>query len=97
MLSLLNRSLRVVLLFAASLPALAQFETASLTGIVTDAAGGVVPNASVKAVNEATNVEAMAATNAEGRYVFTALRPGSYKILAGQASSSLFPPVFCFK
>ena len=30
--------------------ALAQFESAALTGIVTDPAGSVVPNASVRAV-----------------------------------------------
>jgi len=35
-----------------------QFETATLTGVVTDSAGAVVPSATVKAINEATNIEA---------------------------------------
>jgi hypothetical protein len=60
--------------------ALAQFESATLTGVVTDQAGAVVANAEVKATNEATNVAVTAKTDNEGRYTFTALRPGSYRI-----------------
>ena len=41
--------------------ALAQFESATLTGVVTDAAGAVVPGAMLRAVNEATNIEATVA------------------------------------
>jgi len=61
--------------------ALAQFDSATLTGIVTDPAGSLVPNATVRAVNEATNTEASAITNTEGRYVFPSLRPGSYRVV----------------
>jgi protocatechuate 3,4-dioxygenase beta subunit len=32
-------------------------------------------------VNEATNTEASAITNTEGRYVFPSLRPGSYRVV----------------
>src|SRR5258706_2738093 len=62
--------------------ALAQFETATLTGVVTDSAGAVVPKTDVKAINEATNVESNATANAEGRYFFPNLRPGSYGVTA---------------
>src|SRR5713226_8952671 len=62
--------------------ALAQFETATLTGVITDSAGAVVPKTDVKAVNEATNVESSASANAEGRYFFPNLRPGSYRVVA---------------
>ena len=48
--------------------ALAQFESASLTGVVTDAAGAVVPGVTVNAVNEGTNLQATTTTNAEGRF-----------------------------
>src|SRR5262245_54431686 len=70
----------VALLCAFALVSSAQFETATLTGTVTDAGGGVVQNAAVKAVNEGTNVEASATSNTDGRYVFTGLRPGAYRI-----------------
>lgn len=70
----------LVALFPAA--ALAQFESASLTGTVTDAAGAVVPTAAVKAVNEATNLETAGLTNEEGRFFFSNLRPGSYRVVA---------------
>ena len=70
------------LAFAAVAASFAQFETASLTGTVTDPGGGVIANAVIKAINEATGVEASTVSNAEGRYVFPALRPGSYRITA---------------
>src|ERR1051326_3922244 len=62
--------------------ALAQFETATLTGTITDAGGAVVPNASIKIINEATNIEATTVSNGEGRYLFPNLRPGSYRVIA---------------
>jgi hypothetical protein len=62
--------------------AFAQFDSATLTGTVTDPAGSLVPNATVRVVNEATNLEVSAVTNTEGRYVFPSLRPGSYKVVA---------------
>src|SRR5690349_7549852 len=65
-----------------SIAALAQFDSATLTGIVTDPAGSLVPNANIRAVNEATNIEASALTNSEGRYIFPNLRPGTYQVIA---------------
>jgi len=62
--------------------ALAQFESATLTGVITDPAGAVVPNVIVRAVNEATNIETSVTSNSEGRYLFPNLRPGSYKLTA---------------
>ena len=60
----------------------AQFESATLTGIVTDSSGQVIPNVSVKAIHEGTSVEAASITNSEGRYIFPSLRPGSYRVVA---------------
>ncbi len=75
------RALSLILLIALSTTiSLGQFETATLTGTITDSAGAVVPGAAVKAVNEATNIESSAVSNGEGRYLFPNLRPGSYKV-----------------
>src|SRR5216684_1005968 len=77
------RSIPMAILIALTATlALAQFETATLTGVVTDSAGAVVPKTEVKAINEATNVESNATANAEGRYFFPNLRPGSYRVTA---------------
>src|SRR5882672_1300108 len=78
-----THSTRIAILIALTTTlALAQFETATLTGVITDSAGAVVPKADVKAVNEATNQESSATANAEGRYFFPNLRPGSYRVTA---------------
>src|SRR5438270_198487 len=51
-----------------------------ITGTVTDASGGVVPNATVTATNDATAVAKTATTNSAGTYQFTDLIPGSYTV-----------------
>src|SRR3954471_10774224 len=65
-------------LFTAA-PAFAQ-DTATLTGTVTDGSGAVVVNASVTAINLATNFETATVTNNEGFYRITFLRPGDYRV-----------------
>jgi hypothetical protein len=60
----------------------AQFETATLTGVVSDPAGALVPRVTVRLMNQATNVETATLTDNEGRYTFTALRPGTYRLTA---------------
>lgn len=70
----------LALLFASSL--FAQFETATLTGVVTDPAAALVPRVMVRLTNQATNVESVAVTDDDGRYTFTALRPGTYQLTA---------------
>jgi hypothetical protein len=56
--------------------------TAQLTGVVTDASGGVVPNAKVTLTDQATSVSQSYATDGRGVYVFTGIRPGTYNIRA---------------
>src|SRR5436309_8098965 len=71
-------TLFLVLLVAS--PALAQ--TGQINGVITDNTGGVVPGATVKAVEVATGLSRDTVTGVDGRYTFTALRPTTYDISA---------------
>src|SRR4051812_49963517 len=53
---------------------------ASLAGRVTDASGGVLCGAQVKARHRASNITLSADTDREGRYRFPYLRTGEYDI-----------------
>ena len=61
--------------------ALAQIGGAgSIQGVVTDAAGGVIPGVTVTATNTATGVKIERQTTGAGLYVLTPLPPGTYTI-----------------
>ena len=63
-----------------SLPAAAQTTAAQLTGRITDASGSVVPGATVKATNTATQVSRGTVSNELGDYTIPLLEPGVYRI-----------------
>jgi len=54
--------------------------TANVIGTVTDPSGGVIPGASVTAVDNATNEARTTETNKAGHYEFVALRVGTYTL-----------------
>ncbi|MFB3852925.1 MAG: carboxypeptidase regulatory-like domain-containing protein [Vicinamibacterales bacterium] len=54
--------------------------TASLSGLVVDSSGGVIPGADVVVKNNATNAESRAVTDATGRFEVPALNPGTYTV-----------------
>jgi Carboxypeptidase regulatory-like domain len=56
--------------------------TATLTGTVQDASGGVIPNAHITLTNEATAEKRTLETNESGLYAFPALVPGTYTLRA---------------
>jgi hypothetical protein len=58
----------------------AQGERGTFNGTVTDPTGAAVPQATVKAVNVATNVETTFVTNEAGIYRMPYLPPGTYRI-----------------
>jgi hypothetical protein len=62
-------------------PAFAQ-QTGQINGVVTDNTGGVVPGATVKAVETATGIARETVSGADGRYNFASLRPTTYDITA---------------
>ncbi len=61
-------------------PLHAQQVIGSITGTVVDASGAVVPDATVKAVNEATNLEVDVHTQGNGSYSIQNLPAGAYKL-----------------
>ena len=60
-------------------PAIAQQDTATMTGIVRDA-NGAIPGATVTIVNVQTNISVKTATGADGYYAMSGLRPGQYSM-----------------
>src|SRR6201988_2395254 len=61
-------------------PATAQQTLGAITGTVTDPSGAVVSDATVKAVNIATNLEVAARTKANGAFVIPDLPAGTYRV-----------------
>src|SRR5437773_1516476 len=59
-----------------------QTSTATLTGIVQDSTGAVLPNVTVSATNTDRNTTQFTRTNETGGYVLAALNPGNYSISA---------------
>lgn len=72
--------LTIALIFAFS--AFAQSNTGSITGVITDPAGAVVPNATVTVINQGTNEKRTVQTDNDGRYEVLSLSTGIYRIEA---------------
>ncbi|MBK5255818.1 MAG: carboxypeptidase regulatory-like domain-containing protein, partial [Vicinamibacteria bacterium] len=69
-------------LFLSPSSALAQIDSGSIVGDVTDAQGGVLPGVTVVATQEGTGFSFTATTNGKGQYGFRNLRIGSYVVTA---------------
>ena len=65
---------------SAVLPISAQTTNAAMVGIVTDASGGAVPNATVTATNTGTGVTRVVTSNDAGAFTLTPLIPGPYEL-----------------
>lgn len=74
----------VLLTLTTSVSALAQADTATLTGQVVDPNGAAVAGANVTAINQATNISLVTTANSEGFFTFASLRPGLYAIEVSQ-------------
>jgi hypothetical protein len=70
----------ITVLVAASLAALAQIGTSTITGRVTDSTGAVAPNVAVRVTQKGTNFAYSAVTNADGIYRVLSLQPGGYQV-----------------
>src|ERR1700739_2217716 len=65
--------------------------TGALTGIVEDSPVAIVPGATLKSIDTATNAAIVVTTNAEGRYSAPLLKPSKYQISAS-ANGLSAPP-----
>jgi hypothetical protein len=75
----------VVLSVVASFSVLAQTDTATLSGVIADPNGGVVPDVEVIATRIETGIVVTTKTNGAGIYFFTGLMPGHYHLMVRKA------------
>lgn len=79
-LSILSLSALSIMLSAGLILAQAGFGT--ITGVVSDPNGAVIPNATVKLVSVARGTEQTATSSGAGIFTFTSLEPGEYRVTA---------------
>lgn len=77
--TIIGATLGFILLIGA-LPAFAQRTTGTITGVVTDPSGAVVPGVSVVATDDATGVKTTAVCTTDGVYTVLYLTPGTYTV-----------------
>ena len=71
-----------------AVPSHPQVSGATLSGSITDAQGGAVPNAKVSALHTATGLSSETNTNAAGAYTIPNLIPGDYQVTVSASGFS---------
>lgn len=69
-------------LFLFATTAVAQVDRGTITGIVTDASGAVIPGVAIKVIKQATGVVTPVITSSAGVYTAPLLQPGNYSVTA---------------
>ena len=77
--AILSLALLVVTAFQPASRAQSSY-TSQIRGVVTDASGAVVQNATITITNEGTNIASSAKTDSNGLYILAGLRPDSYTV-----------------
>src|SRR5689334_12156440 len=72
--------IRVILFFVVTALLLAQVYTGTLTGVVTDPSGAIVPNAAVMLTDQEKGFPYSGTTDSEGRFVLRNLPPSKYRL-----------------
>ena len=75
-------AIATVVMLLAPISLYAQVDTGSISGIVTDASGAVIHDATVTLTNEGTNAKLTTTAGADGDYKFSPVRIGSYTVTA---------------
>src|SRR5215469_11256830 len=70
------------LLLASASSCFGQLDRAAILGTVTDASGGVIPNATVKVINTGTASEQSITTDSNGNFIAPVLPVGTYQVTA---------------
>lgn len=89
-----NTKLWAILIFSIlilSANVFAQNTTGQISGVVTDPNGAVVASASVKILNQETNLERETTTSGDGEFAFQLLPPGRYRVSATAAGFQVTP------
>jgi len=79
---MLRSGLLIALMSFSSGPAFTQNVTASITGVASDASGGVIPSIMVVATNQGTGARFQSITNSSGQYTIRAVPIGTYSLAA---------------
>jgi len=72
--------LMIVIVSISTRNVVAQAPTGTISGVVTDESGAVIPNATVTITNKATSATRTGTTNAEGAFSVVALTAGDYEV-----------------
>src|SRR5438093_7204965 len=78
----LTMTVVLLLVFLSASPVRAQVDTGTILGTVTDASGAAINGAKMTLTNEGTSAALSTTTAPDGRYKFTPVRIGSYKLTA---------------
>jgi len=80
----MSSAVTLIVLITALSSAFAQ-NSGTIVGTVTDSSGAVISSAEATAIEISTNVSRTVATNAQGYYVISSLRPNQYKVIVHAA------------
>src|SRR4051812_5729205 len=81
----MSRYIALILLLLLPVLAPAQVTTGTIAGSVVDSTGSAVAGATVTLISEATAATRTLNSDAEGNFVFSAIKPGIYSVTAESA------------